>query len=152
MTRNSSKASSDTPRLLQAWCHSVTLGATHLSVPLNTYYTFYNLPRPLSAHYHTYNNPQQLLVLTKHYNYTASPWLIASSLPCSATTHQASSISQNFVMISKYLKQTACQLQKLYFPCLFPPMPLAQLAKVQWEPESKDSTCGTSSMIPLGMV
>src|SRR5882724_7503023 len=64
MTRNSSKASSDTPRLLQAWCHSVTLGATHLSAPLNTHYTFYHLPRPLLAHYHAYNNPQQLLVLT----------------------------------------------------------------------------------------
>src|SRR5882724_3494795 len=66
VTRNSSKTSSDTPRLLQAWCHSVTLDATHLSAPLNTHYTFYNLPRLLSAHYHTTNNPQQLLVLTKH--------------------------------------------------------------------------------------
>src|SRR5882724_9064013 len=64
--KNSSKASSDTPRLLQAWCHSVTLSATHPSAPLNTHYTFYNMPRPLSAHYHAYNNPQQLLVLKKH--------------------------------------------------------------------------------------
>src|SRR5882724_2342485 len=56
----SSKACSETPRLLQAWCDSVTLGATCLSAPLNTHYTFYNLPRPLAAHYHAYNNPQQL--------------------------------------------------------------------------------------------
>src|SRR5882724_8539800 len=65
--RNSSKASSETPRPLQAWCHSVILGATHLSAPLNTHYTFYNLPRPLSVQFHAYNNPQQLLVFTKHY-------------------------------------------------------------------------------------
>src|SRR5882724_9156462 len=47
-----------------------TLGATHFRAPLNTHYTFNNLPRPLSAHYHAYNNPQQLLVLTKHEYYT----------------------------------------------------------------------------------
>src|SRR5882724_2702454 len=50
----------------QSLLDSSRLGATHLSAPLNTHYTFCNLPRPLLAPYHTYNNPQQLRVLTKH--------------------------------------------------------------------------------------
>src|SRR5882724_13629461 len=70
--RNTSKASLETPRPFQAWCHSVILGATHLSAPHNTHYTFYNLPRPPLAHYHAYNNPQQLIVLTKHKHYNCT--------------------------------------------------------------------------------
>ena len=71
-TRNSYEASSNTPASFQAWCHSIPLGATCLSAPSNTPYTFYNTPTCLSAHYHTYNNPQQLssahkaLVLQRH--------------------------------------------------------------------------------------